>query len=182
MFSIATKEVDPVWDVPVSIQREMAAAGKPVLMRVPPGPANPLGPRWIGLTAPGVGIHGTNAPSSIFKFTTHGCIRLHSDDAVALFDLVDVETPVHLVYEPVLLTIEMGEVFLEVHSDPYRRITDLTEHTAELLRSARLETLVDTTPVQRVISERAGRAEWIASASDRAVLDLKRRTDCDRRH
>src|SRR5207244_4257585 len=54
--------------------------GKPVLTHVPPSPANPLGKYWLGLSIPGVGIHGTNAPSSIYNLQTHGCIRLHPDD------------------------------------------------------------------------------------------------------
>ena len=63
-FSVRVMEVDPSWEVPKSIQAEMAREGKRVLTRVPPGPDNPLGTRWIGLT-PSIGIHGTNAPSSI---------------------------------------------------------------------------------------------------------------------
>ena len=79
-FAVAMKEVDPTWDVPPSIQAEMAREGRPVLTKVPPGPRNPLGDRWIGLTASNLGIHGTNQPTSIYRFTTHGCIRAHPDD------------------------------------------------------------------------------------------------------
>ena len=160
-YQIAAKEIDPVWDVPVSIQREMAQAGRRVLTRVPAGANNPLGPRWIGLSAAGVGIHGTNQPSSIYGFVTHGCIRLHSDDAVALFDLVDVGTPVEIVYEPVLVAIDQGEVFLEVHPDPYRRVGQIDEQVAALFTAQRLGGVVDTKLVQQVIAERAGRAEPI---------------------
>jgi L,D-transpeptidase ErfK/SrfK len=42
-FTVASREVDPTWDVPVSIQAEMQREGKPVLTRVPPSPQNPLG-------------------------------------------------------------------------------------------------------------------------------------------
>ena len=40
-FSVLIKEIEPVWDVPVSIQQEMAREGRPVLTTVPPGPDNP---------------------------------------------------------------------------------------------------------------------------------------------
>ena len=52
---------------------------------MPPGPDNPLGKHWLGLSIHGYGIHGTIAPSSIYQFRTHGCIRLHPDDIAELF-------------------------------------------------------------------------------------------------
>jgi hypothetical protein len=68
---------------------------------VPGGPGNPLGARWIGLTARGsrghvIGIHGTNAPSSIGRAVSAGCIRMHNKDVIALYDKVMVGTPVHI--------------------------------------------------------------------------------------
>jgi lipoprotein-anchoring transpeptidase ErfK/SrfK len=53
-----------------------------------PGPANPLGSRWIGLNLKGYGIHGTNAPRSIGKAASHGCIRMAKRDLLQLFDMV----------------------------------------------------------------------------------------------
>jgi L,D-transpeptidase ErfK/SrfK len=50
-----------------------------------PGPENPLGHRWIGLSEKGYGIHGTNAPRSIGKAASHGCIRMAKADLEALF-------------------------------------------------------------------------------------------------
>lgn len=52
---------------------------------IPPGPANPLGPRWIGLNLPGYGIHGTNQPGSIGRDASHGCIRMRNRDVQELF-------------------------------------------------------------------------------------------------
>ncbi len=60
------------------------------LKPVPPGPDNPLGTRWMGLSAPGVGIHGTDEPTSIGYSASHGCIRMQVPDAEWLFDHVDV--------------------------------------------------------------------------------------------
>ena len=157
-FTVAVKEVDPVWDVPVSIQKEMARNGQPILTRVLPGPANPLGNRWLGLSAAGVGIHATNQPSSIYRFATHGCIRVHSDDMLVLFDLVSVGTPVALTYEPVLATRSSDTVFLEVHRDPYGRIGAVDAYVEHRLREIALDALVGTAGVRRAIAERAGRA------------------------
>src|SRR5262245_37368314 len=43
---------------------------------VGPGRTNPIGTRWIGLSAKGYGIHGTDAPASVGFAKSHGCIRL----------------------------------------------------------------------------------------------------------
>ncbi len=55
---------------------------------IPPGPDNPLGPRWIGLSMKGFGIHGTNQPTSIGHWASHGCIRMRNEDVKELFALV----------------------------------------------------------------------------------------------
>ena len=55
---------------------------------IPPGPDNPLGPRWIGLNLKGFGIHGTNQPGSIGHRASHGCIRMRNEDVEELFALV----------------------------------------------------------------------------------------------
>ena len=57
---------------------------------IPPGPDNPIGPRWVGLNKKGFGIHGTNEPRSIGKAASHGCIRLRNRKVVEFFRLVNV--------------------------------------------------------------------------------------------
>jgi len=57
-------------------------------MVVPQGPQNPIGTRWIGLSQKGYGIHGTNAPKSIGKAASHGCIRMAKKDLEELFEMV----------------------------------------------------------------------------------------------
>jgi lipoprotein-anchoring transpeptidase ErfK/SrfK len=64
---------------------------------VPPGPHNPVGTRWMGLSIPGYGIHGTNEPKSIGKASSHGCIRLAKTDLEELYPLVAVGDTVRLV-------------------------------------------------------------------------------------
>ena len=63
----------------------------------PAGPGNPLGTRWMGLSSPGVGIHGTPDPSSLGYSASHGCIRMFIPNAEWLFDHVDIHTPVFIV-------------------------------------------------------------------------------------
>lgn len=57
---------------------------------IPPGKDNPLGPRWVGLNKQGYGIHGTNAPPSVGKAASHGCIRMRNRDIVQFFTLISV--------------------------------------------------------------------------------------------
>ncbi|MBN1492075.1 MAG: murein L,D-transpeptidase [Phycisphaerae bacterium] len=64
------------------------------ILEIPPGPRNPVGVRWIGLSLPGVGMHGTPTPEMIGKTGSHGCIRLTNWDAVRLAKMVRPGTPV----------------------------------------------------------------------------------------
>jgi hypothetical protein len=64
---------------------------------VPPGPGNPVGTRWMGLSLHGYGIHGTNEPRSIGKPSSHGCIRLARPDLEELYAQVAVGDTVVLV-------------------------------------------------------------------------------------
>jgi lipoprotein-anchoring transpeptidase ErfK/SrfK len=89
-FRIVVKELNPWWYPPTY---DAWAKG---LQPVPPGPGNPLGTRWMGLSVPGVGIHGTDEPGSIGYSASHGCIRMQVPDAEWLFDRVRVGTPVFI--------------------------------------------------------------------------------------
>jgi hypothetical protein len=63
---------------------------------IAPGKSNPLGDRWMGLSQKGYGIHGTNAPSSIGKAASHGCIRMGKHDVEELFNLARVGDAVEI--------------------------------------------------------------------------------------
>jgi len=89
-FTIQVKWRNPWWYPPNS---KWAKGQQPI----PPGPNNPLGTRWMGLSTPGVGIHGTPNPASIGYSVSHGCIRMYISDAEWLFNTVDVGTTVFIV-------------------------------------------------------------------------------------
>jgi len=115
-YTIVGRRRDPTWYVPLSIQREMQRQGEAVRKVVPPGPDNPLGKYWLQLSLPGFGIHGTNAPHSVGRFATHGCMRLHPDHIERLYREVPDGTPVHIVEEPAKVArLGDGRVLLEVH-------------------------------------------------------------------
>jgi len=90
-FEIVTKQRNPWWYPPNSA---WAAGEQPV----PPGPGNPLGTRWMGISAPGVGLHGTPDAASIGYSASHGCIRMRIPDAEWLFVHVRVGSPVWIIH------------------------------------------------------------------------------------
>lgn len=156
-FAILSLETDPVWDVPVSIQAEMGRDGKPVLTRVAPGPNNPLGAFWIGLDRPGYGIHGTNAPASIYRFQTHGCIRLHPDDVATVFHALGRGSAGESVYEPILLAqAGDGRIWLEAHPDVYRRAREPLLVAHELAAQAEIDGDIDWEAVRAVLRSKRG--------------------------
>ena len=91
LFSIQNMQVDPPWNVPNSDW-----AGDLAGTTIPGGsPENPLVARWLGVSGP-VGIHGTSSTSSLGSSASHGCIRMAPTDVIALYDQVDVGTPVYI--------------------------------------------------------------------------------------
>jgi lipoprotein-anchoring transpeptidase ErfK/SrfK len=88
-FHIVVKWRNPWWYPPAS---DWAKDAKPI----PPGPGNPLGTRWMGISSPAVGIHGTPDAASIGYSVSHGCIRMLIPEVEWLFNQVDVGTPVYI--------------------------------------------------------------------------------------
>ena len=62
--------------------------------KFPPGPNNPVGTSWMGLTLPGYGIHGTPKPERIGCAESHGCFRLANWNAVRLRKMCETGTSV----------------------------------------------------------------------------------------
>jgi len=89
-FQIVVKWRHPWWYPPAS---DWAKDAKPI----PPGPGNPLGTRWMGISAPAVGIHGTPDAASIGYSASHGCIRMLIPEVEWLFEQVEIGTTVFIV-------------------------------------------------------------------------------------
>jgi lipoprotein-anchoring transpeptidase ErfK/SrfK len=99
-FHIASHVVNPTY----------SHAGKVV----GPGPANPVGTRWMSIGYKGYGIHGTNHPESVGHAASHGCIRMRNHDVEELFPLVRVGDEVDLITDP---TPEEASLFEERHTN-----------------------------------------------------------------
>jgi len=159
-YRIVGRREDPVWRVPASIQAEMRARGEPVVPVVGPGPDNPLGKHWIQLSNPGYGLHGTNAPASVGKYASHGCLRLLPDHAERLFHEARDGTAVEVVYEPVKIARDrLGSVFLEVHRDVYHGTPVEFDTVLARLQAAGLGDRVDWSRVAEVVARTWGTPE-----------------------
>jgi multimeric flavodoxin WrbA len=111
IFEIKNKAINPYWN----------NKGKGVA----PGPRNPLGIRWMGISIPKgtYGIHGNNVASSIGTFASGGCIRMYNNDVEELYSKVGLKTTVEIIYE----NIEMKQdrytdtPVLIVYPDVYKK-------------------------------------------------------------
>lgn len=85
------KYIKPAWSPPAIVRQE-----NPRIASYFPGgsPANPMGVAALTLNGGEYAIHGTNRPSSIGRFVSHGCIRMYNRDVLDLFARVRVGTPV----------------------------------------------------------------------------------------
>jgi lipoprotein-anchoring transpeptidase ErfK/SrfK len=90
LYHIQDKQVDPTWHVPNS-----AWAGDLAGQDIPPGPADPLKARWMGIFD-GAGIHGTDETYSLGHAASHGCVRMSIPDVIDLYDRVKVGDPIYI--------------------------------------------------------------------------------------
>jgi L,D-transpeptidase ErfK/SrfK len=100
-FTIVNRVVNPTYYHPGKV--------------IAPGPANPVGTRWMGLSLKGYGIHGTEAPQSIGFARSTGCIRLRNADVERLFEIVRTGDVVELRAER---TPDIAQLFNDGQADP----------------------------------------------------------------
>lgn len=84
-FKVLNKHRNPAWKQPITGEL------------IPAGPDNPLGNRWIGFWADErhqIGFHGTNNEKLVGKAVSHGCLRMRNAHIQALYNQVEVGTPV----------------------------------------------------------------------------------------
>ena len=113
---IIRKVPHPVWIPTRHILEYHAKMGDPIPRIFPAGPDNPMG-EWAletGLSHGEIYIHGTNNPIAIGMSVSHGCLRLYPEDIAALFRIVPIGTPVNVVNDPILATLQDGKLYLSV--------------------------------------------------------------------
>ena len=163
-FKIKGKLKNPDWKVPESIQEEMRREGLAVKESYPPGVKNPVGGYVLQTTLPGILLHDTIDPLSVFRFMSHGCVRLLRKDMEQLFDSVGSGMAGKIAYSPVKIAeLWDGKIFMEVNRDVYNKIPDMQGEARKLLKKAGLFRKVDMKKVEELVKARTGIPENITA-------------------
>jgi L,D-transpeptidase ErfK/SrfK len=147
---INDRKLNPEWVVPESLRQKYG------FKSIPPGPDNPLGKYWMGLSLKGYGIHGTNFPWGIGRLVSHGCIRLYPEHIALLFEEICVGTPFEIIYEPVKIGIQAESIFMEVHPDIYGKIPDMAAHIKRRLKEMCLWNSISLEAVKNALQKQSG--------------------------
>jgi L,D-transpeptidase ErfK/SrfK len=148
-FRVQSRVENPGWRIPAGLRWKYD--GKSFL---PPGPENPVGSHWLGLSH--YGLHGTHAPMGVGRLVSHGCIRHYPEDIKELFDLTPVGTTVEVIYEPVKFGYLWGRIFVEVHEDIYFKIPDMFNYALKKAEARGLAGRINWTRFIQSVEERTG--------------------------
>lgn len=150
-YRISSKREKPTWYVPESIQEEMADNGDDPVESIPPGPNNPLGDYILKLSGGTIGIHGTNKPSSISKFVSHGCIRMKNEDVAQVFQFLNERDPVQIVDQPLVYNPETNKV--EFYLSPYMEDENWFEYVNKWLADNNLKSTLSKKQLNQLIAK-----------------------------
>lgn len=151
-FTIVSRVKNPSWSAPASIREK--SPGTPAM--IPPGPNNPLGEFWLGLSIPGYGIHGTTKPYGVGRRVSHGCIRLYPEDIKDLFHRVSLDTPVWIIYQPVKVGLRDNRLYIEVHPSQTIREDDLLKEAMRQVSALDWQDPLDLAALHNAIWEQRG--------------------------
>lgn len=147
-FRVQNKAKNPAWRIPAGLRSKYG------MTVMPPGPDNPVGCRWLGLS--NYGLHGTAVPMGVGRLVSHGCIRHYPEDIKELFDLTPVGTTVKVIYEPVKFGYLNGRIFVEVHEDIYFRVGDMFQYALKKVESKGLSGRIDWLQFLKAVEEKSG--------------------------
>jgi len=172
-YPIAIGQIARRWHTPVGALRVVNKWKHPAWHRpdwagggvMPPGPRNPLGDRWIGLSRPGYGLHGTNTPSSIGRSVSHGCIRMFPAHVRQLFDWVTIGMPVVITYETVTVGYQRGTIYLAIFPDIYQRGTNKPGAARARLAALGLDGILSEDALRQRLTEADGVARPLLGSS-----------------
>lgn len=176
---VVEKIANPAWYPPESIRKEHAERGDILPKLVPPGPDNPLGEYSLRLGISGYLIHGTNRSYGIGMRVTHGCMRLYPENIKALFDMVPVGTPVHIVDQPYKAGWSDGLLYLEAHQplEESHPANDLTPAVRAILATQQKgNAKVDWEKAMDVSAQQKGIPEAISTAQRNIIAAPNQKT------
>lgn len=149
-YKIRTKEINPPWIDPRNPEYE-----------VPSGSSNPLGYRWMQIQG-NYGIHGTNKPDSIGFYVSNGCIRMKEADVEALFDMVEIDTPVEITYNRLVVEKAAdGNVVYYIYPDGYNQQPLDVKYVNSWLIPWGVSAFADDREIEQAIYKSAGEPIYI---------------------
>lgn len=168
---IGAKAFNPTWHIPKSIQRERGDGVK----TVPPGPNNPLGPVFVRLGNPklGLGIHGTSNPNSVPGVVSHGCVRMKSPDALEFAKRIHTGADAFVSYELAALNEDgAGNLWLAIFKDRYNKKNLATAklHQAITSWAKAHHQNISTTMINKIIQAKSGKAVCLSCGTDKAKI------------
>ncbi|QRN41176.1 MAG: L,D-transpeptidase family protein [Neisseriaceae bacterium] len=122
-YQIGVRAHNPTWYIPLSIQKERKQKGLEDVKKILPGADNPLGPLFIrfGESELGLGIHGTNVPSSVPGIRSHGCIRMKNEDIIQLDKKIKKGDFVSITYQLYALNLDdNNQLWFQKYPNPYK--------------------------------------------------------------
>ena len=159
---VVDMEINPTWIDPDHPEVE-----------IPSGPDCPIGYRWIGIGG-NYGIHGTNVPSAIGTYASHGCVRLNEKDVEDLYAHIVKGIPVDIIYERVVIHVQPDKTLTYyVYPDGYHRepltVKDIENKLAPYGASA----FVNEDQVMEAIESSDGQPNYVAKVYDLYVKGTK---------
>lgn len=159
--TVVDMEVNPTWIDPDSGTT------------IPSGPDCPIGYRWIGIGG-NYGIHGTNVPSAIGTYASHGCVRMNEADVEDLYAHIVKGIPVDILYERVVVQREADHtVVYYIYPDGYgREPLDVSRVKAKLAPFG-VSAYVSDDDIQQAIDASDGNPRYVVKVYD-MYLDGKK--------
>lgn len=159
--TVVDMEVNPTWIDPDSGTT------------IPSGPDCPIGYRWIGIGG-NYGIHGTNVPSAIGTYASHGCVRMNEADVEDLYAHIVKGIPVDILYERVVVQREADHtVVYYIYPDGYgREPLDVSRVKAKLAPFG-VSAYVSDDDIQQAIDASDGNPRYVVKVYD-LYLDGKK--------
>ena len=150
---------------------------------VPSGADNPLGYRWMQIHG-NYGIHGTNKPSSIGHYVSNGCIRMWEKDVEALFDEVEVGTPVEITYNRVVVEKAADDqIAYYIYPDGYSRQALDVKYVNSWIEPWGVSAFAEDSEIADAISRSDGEPVYIGKAFNIKLEDeVVPATDQNKRH
>jgi L,D-transpeptidase ErfK/SrfK len=161
-FKVIGKQKNPTWYVPPSMQWKMEQEGKEVKILVSPGEDNPLGRFAIYTSINGIIIHETIKPTSVYNFSSHGCIRVMPENMENFFQKIEKNTEGEIIYNPIKIAVSQeGRVLLEIHRDVYGMIKDPIAEIKNLTDKNGVSHKVNWEKIKTLLKEKTGVPEDI---------------------